>query len=103
LIAKQPLIAKLPLIAKRRRYSGGDEQAGSFEVLDGDRSRVNGSLHFTTVSELLTAGVEAVNNGRAAVIDLAGVTASDSSVWRRARIARCATKIFPTNYNNLRA
>jgi phospholipid transport system transporter-binding protein len=79
LIAKQPLIAKLPLIAKRRRYSGGDEQAGSFEVLDGDRSRVNGSLHFTTVSELLTAGVEAVNNGRAAVIDLAGVTASDSS------------------------
>ena len=46
---------------------------------DGERARVLGSLHFTTVSELLTAGVAAINAGRAAVIDLAGVTASDSA------------------------
>lgn len=73
------MIAKLPLIVKRRRYSGGGEHAGAFEVLDGDRSRVNGSLHFTTVSALLIAGVDAIMSGRAAVIDLAAVTASDSS------------------------
>ena len=48
-------------------------------MLEGDRSRVIGSLHFTTVSALLPAGVEAINGGRAGVIDLAGVTASDSS------------------------
>ena len=45
---------------------------------DGDRARVIGSLHFTTVSALLTAGVAAINAGRS-VIDLAGVTASDSA------------------------
>jgi phospholipid transport system transporter-binding protein len=62
-----------------RNYSGGGEQAASFEVMDGDRSRVTGSLHFTTVSALLPVGAEAINGGRAAVIDLAGVTTSDSS------------------------
>ena len=46
---------------------------------DGDRARVTGSLHFTTVSALLAAGVAAINSGRAAVIDLAGVTGSDSA------------------------
>jgi phospholipid transport system transporter-binding protein len=46
---------------------------------DSDRARVIGSLHFTTVSALLAAGVAAINAGRAAVIDLAGVTASDSA------------------------
>jgi phospholipid transport system transporter-binding protein len=40
---------------------------------------VNGSLHFTTVSALLTLGTDAIDSGRAAVIDLAGVTGSDSS------------------------
>jgi phospholipid transport system transporter-binding protein len=63
----------------RRKHSGNDQQDASFEVLDGDRSRVIGSLHFTTVSALLPLGVDAVIGGRAAVIDLAGVTASDSS------------------------
>ena len=62
----------------RRRYRGGQQDA-SFEVLEGDRARVIGSLHFTTVSALLTVGVEAINGGRAAVIDLGGVNASDSS------------------------
>jgi phospholipid transport system transporter-binding protein len=40
---------------------------------------VNGSLHFTTVSALLTLGTDAIDSGRAAVIDLSGVTGSDSS------------------------
>ena len=38
-----------------------------------------GSLHFSTVSALLSAGITAIGGGQAAVIDLAGVTASDSS------------------------
>ena len=63
----------------RRKHSGNAQQDASFEVLEGDRSRVIGSLHFTTVSALLAAGVDAIDGGRAAVIDLAGVTASDSS------------------------
>jgi phospholipid transport system transporter-binding protein len=55
-----------------------DSPAG-FEMLEGDRSRVTGTLHFTTVTKLLEAGTEAIGNGRAAVIDLAGVKDSDSS------------------------
>jgi phospholipid transport system transporter-binding protein len=63
----------------RRKYNSASPQAASFEVLDGERSRVAGALHFTTVSALLNAGIDAIINGRASVIDLAGVTASDSS------------------------
>ena len=63
----------------KRRHSGNGQQDASFEMSDGDRARVIGSLHFTTVSALLTAGVAAINADRAAVIDLAGVTASDSA------------------------
>ncbi len=48
-------------------------------MLEGGRSRVVGSLHFTTVSAIFAAGVVATNGGRADVIDLAGVTGSDSS------------------------
>ena len=40
---------------------------------------VNGVLHFTTVTDLLKAGSEAIANGRAAVIDLSGIKDSDSS------------------------
>jgi phospholipid transport system transporter-binding protein len=65
-------------LTARRHYRRGQQDA-SFEVLEGDRARVTGSLHFTTVSALLTAGVEAINGGRVAVIDLGGVKASDSS------------------------
>jgi phospholipid transport system transporter-binding protein len=63
----------------RRKYRGNGRQDASFEVLEGERSRVVGSLHFSTVSALLTAGVAAIAGGRAAVIDLAGVTTSDSA------------------------
>ena len=50
-----------------------------FEAQEGERSRVNGVLHFTTVTALLRLGSEAIANGRAAVIDLSGVKDSDSS------------------------
>lgn len=63
----------------KRKHSGDSAQQASFEVLEGDRSRVTGSLHFSTVSALLPLGVEAIDGGRASVIDLAGVIASDSS------------------------
>jgi phospholipid transport system transporter-binding protein len=63
----------------KRTHSGNGQQDASFEISDGERARVIGALHFTTVSALLTAGVDAIHSGRAAVIDLAGVTASDSA------------------------
>jgi phospholipid transport system transporter-binding protein len=63
----------------RRKHSGNAQQAAAFEELGGDRSRVTGSLHFTTVRALLAAGVAAINDGKAAAIDLAGVTGSDSA------------------------
>jgi phospholipid transport system transporter-binding protein len=50
-----------------------------FEMDEGERSRVSGVLHFTTVTALLSAGVEAIDKGRAAIIDLSGVKDSDSS------------------------
>ena len=67
------------MIGKLRKYNGAGRQDASFEMLDGGRARVIGALHFITVSALLTAGVAAINDGRATVIDLAGVTASDSA------------------------
>ena len=51
----------------------------AFELQEGERSRVNGVLHFTTVTTLLSEGSAAICDGRAAVIDLAGVKDSDSS------------------------
>jgi phospholipid transport system transporter-binding protein len=50
-----------------------------FKPQEGERSRVDGVLHFTTVTALLRSGSEAIANGRAAVIDLSGVKDSDSS------------------------
>jgi phospholipid transport system transporter-binding protein len=55
------------------------DSSTAFEMLEGERSRVVGTLHFTTVTKLLEAGTEAIGNGKAAVIDLAGVKESDSS------------------------
>jgi phospholipid transport system transporter-binding protein len=66
-------------LIRRRGYGGSGQQDASFELLDGGRSRVTGSLHFTTVSTLLVDGEHAINEGRAELIDLAGVTGSDSS------------------------
>jgi phospholipid transport system transporter-binding protein len=97
------LIAKLPNFLGRRKYSGGGDHAATFEVLDGERSRVVGSLHFTTVSALLPLGVEAITGGRAAVIDLAAVTASDSSglalLIEWLSVAKAAAR--PLKYENI--
>jgi phospholipid transport system transporter-binding protein len=51
----------------------------TFEPVEGERSRVVGSLEFATVAKLLPLGTAAIEGGHAAVIDLAGVTDSDSS------------------------
>jgi phospholipid transport system transporter-binding protein len=76
------LIAKKKFIGGQKysgqKYNGGLQQA-SFEPSDGDRARVVGALRFTTVSALLPAGSAAIDAGRAAVIDLAEVTSSDSA------------------------
>jgi phospholipid transport system transporter-binding protein len=63
----------------RRKHSGNGQQDASFEVQGGERARVVGSLHFTTVSALLSVGTEAIGRNEASVIDLAAVTASDSA------------------------
>jgi phospholipid transport system transporter-binding protein len=54
-------------------------ESATFEVLGEERSRVVGSLGFGTVTALLPLGSDAIEQGRAAVIDLAAVTSSDSS------------------------
>ena len=59
--------------------SDSHDTVASFEVLAGDRARVEGSLDFATVAHLLQQGSAAIDAGRAAVIDLGGVTGSDSS------------------------
>lgn len=51
----------------------------SFEVLEGSRARVQGSLDFGTVTHLLPMGSDAIRAGRAAEIDLGAVSGSDSS------------------------
>ncbi|MEA3108862.1 MAG: phospholipid transport system transporter-binding protein [Gammaproteobacteria bacterium] len=51
----------------------------TFEAPEGERSRVVGSLEFATVAKLLPLGTAAIESGHAAVIDLGGVTDSDSS------------------------
>jgi phospholipid transport system transporter-binding protein len=51
----------------------------TFEALEGERSRVVGLLDFWTVTRLLPLGSAAIEGGKAAVIDLAGVAGSDSS------------------------
>lgn len=51
----------------------------SFEVVDGQHSRVLGILEFSTVTRLLPLGAAAIDAGHAAFIDLGGVTGSDSS------------------------
>jgi phospholipid transport system transporter-binding protein len=87
----------------KRKHSGNAQQDAAFEVLDGDRSRVTGSLHFTTVTALLPEGVAAIDGGRAAVIDLANVTSSDSSglalVIEWLSLAKAAGR--PLRYENI--
>jgi phospholipid transport system transporter-binding protein len=87
----------------RRKYSGNSHQDASFEVQGGERSRVVGSLHFTTVSGLLTAGSEAIGRNEASVIDLAAVTTSDSAglalLIEWLSVAKCANRTL--RYENI--
>ena len=53
--------------------------SAAFEMLEGERSRTSGSLEFATVAALLPVGTAAIQEGRAAVIDLGGVIGSDSA------------------------
>jgi phospholipid transport system transporter-binding protein len=74
-----------------------------FEAQDGERAKVSGVMHFTTVTDLLKAGSEAITNGRASVIDLSGVKDSDSSglalLIEWLSIARAASKSL--RYENI--
>jgi phospholipid transport system transporter-binding protein len=51
----------------------------TFETVEGERSRVVGSLDFATITKLLPLGTAAIDAGHAAVIDLSGVVGSDSA------------------------
>jgi phospholipid transport system transporter-binding protein len=77
----------------------------TFESLDGERSRVVGSLEFATVARLLPLGAAAIEGGHAAVIDLAGVSASDSSglalLIEWLSVAKAARR--PLRYENMPA
>ena len=55
------------------------DTSASFESAGNERSRVTGSLGFNTVTPLLPVGSAAIEQGHASIIDLAGVTSSDSS------------------------
>lgn len=57
----------------------GESGSAAFEILQGARSRVVGALQFATVTRLLTLGTAAIAGGQAEVIDLSGVTGSDSA------------------------
>jgi phospholipid transport system transporter-binding protein len=53
--------------------------SAAFDTLGGERSRVTGTLGFTTVTPLLPIGAAAIEQGHAAIIDLSAVASSDSS------------------------
>jgi phospholipid transport system transporter-binding protein len=72
-------LSAAPFRRSRRTLLNSTVHTAAFELQDGERSRVNGVLHFTTVTSLLSEGSAAIGNGRAAIIDLAGVKDSDSS------------------------
>jgi phospholipid transport system transporter-binding protein len=72
-------LSKVHWRRSQRTLLNSTVHTAAFELQEGERSRVNGVLHFTTVTTLLSVGSEAIGNGRAAVIDLAGVKDSDSS------------------------
>ncbi|HTB28816.1 MAG TPA: STAS domain-containing protein [Steroidobacteraceae bacterium] len=65
---------KTPILKKTKKH-----EAASFEIPSEGRARVGGALEFRTVTALLSSGTEAIEQGRASVIDLSGVTLSDSA------------------------
>lgn len=55
------------------------QQAAALETTAEGRVRVVGSLGFSTVNALLPQGSDLIGRGQASIIDLAGVTDSDSA------------------------
>jgi phospholipid transport system transporter-binding protein len=55
------------------------DASATFEVLEGARASAMGTLEFATVSRMLLQGSTAITNGQASIIDLAGITGSDSA------------------------
>jgi phospholipid transport system transporter-binding protein len=53
--------------------------SATFEVQENSRARVTGVLHFSTVTALLRPGTAAIGSDQATIIDLAGVSDSDSA------------------------
>lgn len=51
----------------------------TLEVQANDRAMLSGELRFDTVGSLLDVGNRVIDEGRIAVIDLAGVSAGDSA------------------------
>jgi phospholipid transport system transporter-binding protein len=51
----------------------------TFEVQGSDRATVSGELRFDSVGSLMNIGTPVIEEGRVAVIDLAGVSAGDSA------------------------
>jgi len=72
-------LSRAPWRRSQRTLVNSAVHTADFQLQEGERARINGVLHFTTVTALLLEGNEAISNGRAAVIDLAGVKDSDSS------------------------
>jgi phospholipid transport system transporter-binding protein len=72
-------LSRVHWLSSRHALTNSVVHKADFELQEGERSRVNGVLHFTTVTSLLGEGSAAIGKGRAAVIDLAGVKDSDSS------------------------
>jgi phospholipid transport system transporter-binding protein len=54
-------------------------EAAALEATEEGRARAVGPLDFSTVNALLPLGSDLIRRGQAAVIDLAGVTDSDSA------------------------
>lgn len=72
-------LSRAPWRRSQRTLVNSAVHTADFLLQEGERASINGVLHFTTVTALLLEGSEAITNGRAAVIDLAGVKDSDSS------------------------
>lgn len=74
-----PVLSRAPWRRSQRALVNSVVHTADFELHEGGRARINGVLHFTTVTALLLQGNEAICNGRVSVMDLAGVKDSDSS------------------------
>jgi phospholipid transport system transporter-binding protein len=96
-------VSRAPWRRSQRALVNSVVHQADFAAQEGGRARVNGVLHFTTVTALLFQGNEAIENGSAPIIDLAGVKDSDSSglalLVEWLSVARAAQKTL--HYENI--